>query len=57
VRQTLLETEDHARSLKKNLALRLKEAEDVGTGLDVPAPTCSKEIAPIEVAELTEAVA
>ena len=35
-------TSEYAKSLKENLSLRLEEAEKVGTGFAVPAPSCSK---------------
>ena len=35
-------TSEYAKSLKENLSLRLAEAEKVGTGFAVPAPSCSK---------------
>jgi hypothetical protein len=35
-------TEQYAESLKKNATLRLSEAERVGTGFALPAPSCSK---------------
>jgi hypothetical protein len=35
-------TSEYAKSLKENLSLRLEEAEKVGTGFPVPAPSCSK---------------
>jgi hypothetical protein len=33
---------EFVKSVKENLSWRLKEAEKVGTGSAVPAPTCSK---------------
>jgi integrase len=35
-------TTEYAKSLKENLTLRLEEAEKVGSGFAVPAPSCSK---------------
>jgi hypothetical protein len=35
-------TSEYAKSLKENLSLRLEEAEKVGSGFAVPAPSCSK---------------
>ena len=35
-------TEQYAKSLKRNLKLRLEESERVGTGFATPAPKCSK---------------
>jgi hypothetical protein len=35
-------TSEYAKSLKENLSLRLEEAERVGTGFAIPAPSCSK---------------
>ncbi|MGB6076367.1 MAG: tyrosine-type recombinase/integrase [Candidatus Acidiferrales bacterium] len=35
-------TSEYAKSLKENLSLRLAEAEKVGTGFALPAPSCSK---------------
>jgi hypothetical protein len=33
---------EYAKSLKENLSLRLEEAEKVGIGFALPAPSCSK---------------
>jgi hypothetical protein len=35
-------TSEYAESLKENLPLRLEEAERVGTGFALPAPSCSE---------------
>jgi hypothetical protein len=35
-------TEQYAKSLKRNLKLRLEESERCGTGFATPAPKCSK---------------
>lgn len=35
-------TSEYAKSLKENLPLRLEEAEKVGIGFVLPAPSCSK---------------
>jgi hypothetical protein len=35
-------TSEYAKSLKENLSLRLEEAEKVGIGFALPAPSCSK---------------
>jgi hypothetical protein len=45
-------TEEYARSLKKNVKLRLEESERVGTGFDVPAyvaPKCSETSEELEL--------
>jgi integrase len=44
-------TEQYAESLKKNATLRLAETEKVGTGFAIPAPSCSKISAQVEVAQ------
>jgi integrase len=45
-------TEEYARSIKRNVKLRLEEAERVGTGFDVPAyiaPKCSENSEELEL--------